>query len=47
MDPERCALHILHDQVVGSDIEELADVGVIQGSYGARLTLEALGKLGL
>jgi len=36
------ALDVLHDEVVGSDVVELADVRMVEGGDGARLALGAL-----
>jgi hypothetical protein len=43
---KRLAVDVLHNEVVGSDIMERADVRMIQGGNGARLTLKALAELG-
>ena len=45
--PERLALHVLHHKVIGSEIVELADAGMIQGRDGARFAHESPGMLGL
>ena len=37
----------LHDQVVGADIVELTDIGVIQSGDRASFALEAFTKFGL
>jgi hypothetical protein len=42
---ERSAFDVLHNQVVRSDIMERADVRMIQGGNGTRLTLKALAEL--
>ena len=42
---ERRAIHVLHDQIVGADVVESADIRVIQGSDSASLTLKAVGEL--
>src|SRR5262249_7425589 len=39
------SLDELHDQVVGSNIVDLTNVGVIQSRYSAGFLFEALGKL--
>lgn len=44
---ERGAIDELHDQVVGTDVVELADVGMVEGSYRAGFALEAFGEFGL
>src|SRR5437868_14117413 len=44
---ERDALDVLHDQVVGSNVVERADVGMIQGRDGAGFALKTLTKLSL
>ena len=41
---DRRAFHQFHHQVVGSDIIELADVGMVQGRDGAGFVFEALGE---
>jgi hypothetical protein len=41
----RLALDILHDQKVGTDVEETADVGVVERGDGPRLALETLSEL--
>jgi hypothetical protein len=35
-----CAIYVLHDQVIGADIVELTDVGMIQSRNGACFPLE-------
>ena len=42
---ERRPLHQFHHQVVGTDVVERADIGMIQRRDGARLALEPLGEL--
>jgi hypothetical protein len=42
---QRVALHQFHDQVVGPDVVEGADVRMVQGGYRARLALEPLAEL--
>jgi hypothetical protein len=39
------AFHVLHDEVVGTDIVDLADVGMIQSSDGAGLALKPLAEV--
>jgi hypothetical protein len=41
----RIALDVLHHQIVGSDIVELADVPMIQGRHGTVFALEAIREL--
>ena len=41
----RLAVDEFHDQVVGSDVVERANVGMVQRSDGARLALETLAEL--
>ena len=40
------ALDVLHHQVVGADIVERADIGVIERCHGAGFTLEAVAEFG-
>ena len=42
---ERRALDVLHHQIVGTDIVELADVGMIERGDGLGLTLESFVEL--
>src|SRR5215471_17858659 len=44
---ERPAVDILHDQVIGADIIQSADVRMIQRGDGASLPLETFGELNL
>ena len=46
LDPlgERLALDQLHDQVVRADVEQRADIGMVQRGDGARLALEAVAE---
>ena len=41
---QRLAVDILHDEVIGSDVVEGADVRMIQPGDGARLELEAVAE---
>ena len=41
----RRAIHVFHDEVVGTNIVERADIRMIQRRYRARFPLEAFGKL--
>ena len=41
---ERLPVHQFHDQVVGTDIVQRADVWMIEGGDGARLALETLAE---
>src|SRR5215831_14889394 len=42
---QRLALDVFHHQVIGTDIVNLADVRMVQSSYGAGFLLEARGEL--
>src|ERR1700733_10929783 len=42
---ERSTLDVLHYKVVRPDIMQRANVGMIQGGYGVRFSLEAFGEL--
>jgi hypothetical protein len=42
---ERVDANELHDQIIGADVVELADSGVVQRGDGAGLALESLGEL--
>ena len=42
---QRSAFHELHDQVVGPDVVERADVGMIQRRNGTRFADESLAEL--
>src|SRR5882672_11227306 len=42
--PERCAIDVLHDQIIRTDIIKMTDVGVIQSRDGARFALEPFGE---
>ena len=42
---ERSALDILHDQVIGTNIVQRTDVGMIQRANGASFALESLAEL--
>ena len=48
---EGLALEVLHDQEVGAvllaDVEERADVGMVQAGHGPRFALEALAQVGV
>ena len=43
---ERGSVDQFHDEVVGADVLELADVGVVEGGDGAGFALEALSEFG-
>jgi hypothetical protein len=40
-------IHELHHQIIGADVVNLADVGMVQGGDGAGLAFEAVGEGGL
>ena len=43
--PRQCfPWHVLHDQVVGADVVEGADVGMVEGGDGVGFLLEAAGE---
>ena len=42
---ERRAIHVLHDQIVGADVVESADVGMVQCRHGTSFPVETFGEL--
>ena len=44
---DRLAVNEFHHQTVFLDVVKLADIWVVEGSYGPRFALEALGEFGL
>jgi hypothetical protein len=43
---QRLAIHQLHHDIVGADIIDLADVGVIKGGYGFGFARKSIAELG-